>query len=111
MPPVGRILYGKIVEELKLAGQPVPDETDQSAADQPAPGLPVTWDEIAVGHLVIARDSTVDDGWWEAIVVARDGDMLTLNQRRSALSCVIAARVVVCDPSIPPPPFPDRGKP
>ena len=81
VPPVGRILYGKIVEELKLAGQPVPDETDQSAAEQPAPGLPVTWDEIAVGHLVIARDSTVDDGWWEAIVVARDGDMLTLKWR------------------------------
>ncbi len=27
------------------------------------------------------RDSTVDDGWWEAIVVARDGDMLTLKWR------------------------------
>ena len=51
VPPVGRILYGKILEELKLAGQPVPDDTDQSAAEQPAPGLPVTWDEIAVGHL------------------------------------------------------------
>ena len=76
-----RNLYGKIVEQLKLAGQPVPDETDQSAAEQPAPGLPATWDDIAVGHLVIARDSTVDDGWWEAIVVARDGDMLTLKWR------------------------------
>jgi hypothetical protein len=47
-------LIGKIVEQLKLAGQPVPDETDQSDADQPAPGLPTTWDDIAVGHLVIA---------------------------------------------------------
>jgi hypothetical protein len=33
VPPVGRNLYGKIVEQLKLAGQPVPDETDPSATD------------------------------------------------------------------------------
>jgi hypothetical protein len=81
VPPVSRNLYGKILEQLKLAGQPVPGPTDQAAAEQPAPGLPATWGEIAVGHLVIARDSSVDDGWWEAIVVARDGDMLTLKWR------------------------------
>jgi hypothetical protein len=70
VPPVGRNLYGKIVEQLKLAGQPVPAETDQSATDQPAPGLPATWDDIAVGHLVIAQEAKWD-GWWEAIVLAR----------------------------------------
>ena len=80
VPPVGRNLYGKIVEQLKLAGQPVPDETEQSATDQPAPGLPTTWDDIAVGHLVIAQEAKWD-GWWEAIVLARDGDMLTLKWR------------------------------
>jgi hypothetical protein len=78
--PVGRSLYAKIVEQLKLAGQPVPDEADQSAAVQPAPGLPVNWEAIAVGHLVIAFDS-LNGGWWEAIVLARDGDMLTLKWR------------------------------
>ena len=80
VPPVGRNLYGKIVEQLKLAGQPVPAETDQSATDQAAPGLPTTWDDIAVGHLVIAQEAK-SDGWWEAIVLARDGDMLTLKWR------------------------------
>jgi hypothetical protein len=85
VPPVSRNLYGKIVEQLKLAGQPVPEmpdqaDTDRSAAEQPAPGLPVTWDEIAVGHLVIAQEG-VKDGWWEAIVLARDGEMLTLKWR------------------------------
>ena len=85
VPPVGRNLYGKIVEQLKLAGQPAPEmtdqmDTDQSAAEAPAPGLPATWDEIAVGHLVIAHEG-VKDGWWEAIVLARDGDMLTLKWR------------------------------
>jgi hypothetical protein len=85
VPPAGRNLYGKIVEQLKLAGQPAPETTDQtdtdrSAAEAPAPGLPVTWDDIAVGHLVIAQEG-VKDGWWEAIVLARDGDMLTLKWR------------------------------
>jgi hypothetical protein len=30
VPPVGRNLYGKIVEQLKLAGQPAPETTDQT---------------------------------------------------------------------------------
>jgi hypothetical protein len=82
VPSVGQSLYGKLVEQLKLAGQPVPGEAEQSeagrsSADQPAPGLPATWDDIAVGHLVIAQEGKWD-GWWEAIVLARDGDMLTL---------------------------------
>ena len=64
VPPVGRSLYGKLVEQLKLAGQPVPGEADQpngdqSATAQAAPGLPATWDDIAVGHLVIAQKAEV----------------------------------------------------
>jgi hypothetical protein len=122
VPSVGRSLYGKIIEQLQLAGQPVPRDADQSPADQPAPGLPTTWDDIAVGHLVIARDHSTSNGWWEAIVLARDGDMLTLKWRdypQSGESCaarrlggaveanpsqclatVITARAVVCGPSI-----------
>ena len=85
VPAVGRSLYDKLVEQLKLAGQPVPDETDQPSDDRPgaaqaAPGLPTSWDDIAVGHLVIAQEA-LDDGWWEAIVLGRDGDMLTLKWR------------------------------
>jgi hypothetical protein len=81
VPRVGRSLYDRLVEQLRLAGQQVPGEdAGQSGADQPAPGLPDTWDDIAVGHLVIAHDSA-NAGWWEAIVLARDGDMLTLKWR------------------------------
>jgi hypothetical protein len=36
--------------------------------------------DIAVGHLVIAHEAA-KEGWWEAIVLARDGDMLTLKWR------------------------------
>jgi len=80
VPRAGRNLYGKIVEQLKLVGQPVPKDVEQASAEQPAPGLPATWDDIAVGHLVIAQEGAID-GWWEAIVLARDGDMLTLKWR------------------------------
>ena len=79
VPSVGRNLYVKIVEQLNLTGQLVAGEIDDSD-EQPAPGLPATWDDIAVGHLVIAHDSA-NAGWWEAIVLARDGDMLTLKWR------------------------------
>jgi hypothetical protein len=43
-------------------------------------GLPRNWDEIAPGHLVIAQES-LDYGWWEAIVLERKDDMLTLRFR------------------------------
>lgn len=42
--------------------------------------FPKSWDEITAGHLVIAHESP-DDGWWDAIVVGIDGDMLTLRWR------------------------------
>ena len=45
-----------------------------------ARGLPRNWDEIAPGHLVIAQES-LDNGWWEAIVLDRKDDMLTLRFR------------------------------
>ena len=54
VPSVGRNLYVKIVEQLNLTGQLVAGEIDDSD-EQPAPGLPTSWDDIAVGHLVIAQ--------------------------------------------------------
>ena len=45
-----------------------------------APNLPRNWQEIGVGDLVVAQES-LEDGWYEAIVVEADGDMLTLRWR------------------------------
>ena len=42
VPAASRSLYGKIVEQLKLTGQPVPGTTAQATAEPPAPGLPAT---------------------------------------------------------------------
>jgi hypothetical protein len=53
------------------------DRIDGLADRAAAPGLPRSWDEIDVGHLVLA-EGVPDEGYWEAIVVARDNDMLTL---------------------------------
>jgi hypothetical protein len=45
-----------------------------------AHGLPRTWDEIAPGHLVIAQES-LENGWWEAIILDRKDDVFTLRFR------------------------------
>jgi hypothetical protein len=50
------------------------------ATEAGSPGLPRSWDEIAPGHLVIASEGA-GNGWWDAIVVEVNGDMLTLHWR------------------------------
>ena len=132
MPSVGPSLYGKLVEQLKLAGQPVPGEAeqpngDQSGAAQAAPGLPSQLGRHCCRPPGDRPGERELDGWWEAIVLARDGDMLTLKWRdypgpakRSAprrlggaaeawagrrLTAGITARAVPCGPS----PFPTQN--
>jgi hypothetical protein len=58
------------------------ERLNELADPKPAPGLPRSWDEIDVGHMVLTYDeTTVGWGWWHAIVVAKDSDMLTLKWR------------------------------
>ena len=45
-----------------------------------AQDLPRSWDEIEPGHLVIARE-TLECGWYEAVVIERNDDLLTLRWR------------------------------
>ena len=56
---------------------------DREPAANPDPSpqdLPRGWDEVAPGHLVIVKE-TVEAGWWEAVVVERNGDLLTERYR------------------------------
>jgi len=57
--------------------------------------------DLAPGHVVIAKQ-TFECGWWEAVVVERNGDLLTLTHRdypripkikrhRSAIALISAA--------------------
>jgi hypothetical protein len=71
-------LYSQIIVE--LAPEPGAAVGTQQETPPVVTGLPKTWDDIAPGHLVIAQES-LEHGWWEAIVIARNGDMLTLRFR------------------------------
>ena len=53
------------------------DRLSELANPKPAPSLPLSWDDIEIGHLVLAQE-VPGEGWWETIVVAKDNDMLTL---------------------------------
>ena len=45
-----------------------------------ASGLPQNWESIAAGNMVLA-DEGPGEGWWEAIVIARENEILTLRYR------------------------------
>jgi hypothetical protein len=55
-------------------------EAPQAKPDPAPQDLPKSWDELAPGHLVIARE-TLEIGWWEAVVVERKGDQVTVKYR------------------------------
>jgi hypothetical protein len=85
--PVGR-LYGSgsafvpyvredLYEKLMSA---VGDEGSTLIETPAATGTPSSFDEIAPGHFVIAQEN-LEYGWWEAIVLERDGETLTLRYR------------------------------
>jgi hypothetical protein len=52
--------------------QPNPDPAPQD--------LPGSWDDLAPGDLVIAKES-LELGWWEAVVIERTGDLVTIRYR------------------------------
>lgn len=44
-------------------------------------GLPRSWDEIEVGHMVLAPEGGYGEGYWETVVVSKTNDILTLRYR------------------------------
>jgi hypothetical protein len=52
--------------------QPNPDPAPQD--------LPRSWDDLAPGHVVIAKES-LELGWWEAVVIERTGDLVMVKYR------------------------------
>jgi len=81
VPNVRQTLYSDVIVALAAEPQQAAVGTDDDKASTPvAHGLPRSWDEIAPGHLVIAQESLVN-GWWEAIVLDRKDDLLTLRFR------------------------------
>jgi hypothetical protein len=52
----------------------------EQAAPPVAQGYPKDWQDLTVGHLVLATEGG-GGGWWEAIVIGVEGDMITLRWR------------------------------
>ena len=78
VPNIRQSLYSEII--VTLAGEPKAAVGKDQDEPPVATGLPRTWDDIAPGHLVIAQEA-LEYGWWEAIVIGRNGDMFTLRFR------------------------------
>jgi hypothetical protein len=68
------------------AAHEAPKSSEQAPAYVPtvlppmASGLPQNWESIAAGNMVLA-DEGPGEGWWEAIVISRDSEILTLRYR------------------------------
>src|SRR3954468_9032895 len=74
-PAVAREVFDALAA---LAG-PVtaPSPLEITAGKSDAASRPASWDEIQVGSLVIAQES-LEEGWWEAVVMALEGEQLLL---------------------------------
>jgi hypothetical protein len=69
---------GDVYSELLFAAlAPLPPQINADPAPQ---DLPRTWDDLAPGHVVIAKES-LELGWWEAVVIERTGDLVTIKYR------------------------------
>jgi hypothetical protein len=67
---------------------------EKAAAAKPKKGFPLTWDDIDVDHLVLAKDDGPCRSWWEAIPTEKHGDTFTLRWRDYAqLSTIVRPRL------------------
>jgi hypothetical protein len=88
IPSIKRDLYDGILAALASdkAAQEPPKSSEQASAYVPAvlpplaSGLPQNWESIVAGNMVLA-DEGPGEGWWEAIVISRDNEILTLRYR------------------------------
>jgi len=57
------------------------NDSNQVACISPTiPGLPRSWESVGIGHMVLVHESPAD-GWWEAVVIHREAEVLTLRFR------------------------------
>jgi hypothetical protein len=80
VPNIRQSLYSDLVVNLGQEPQAALSKTGDKDSLPAARGLPRSWDEIGPGHLVIAQEA-LEYGWWEAIVLDRQGDSFILQYR------------------------------
>lgn len=81
VPNIRPKLYERMMQALgngAQAGQAAPKQPPNGTSppgrpSKPgkAPPLPADWQQIAIGHLVIAQEDDPKDGWWQFIVAAK----------------------------------------
>ena len=84
------------------SGDQGPSRAPTAPADpKGGPSRPQSWDDIGIGSVVLAHES-LDEGWWESVVLGINGEALTLKwrdyprekvfvRRRTALALLPAA--------------------
>jgi hypothetical protein len=84
IPTVGPSIYTRLLALAGNAATPggITGEADQTEGSPPSAdqqqAAKLLWRELAVGKLVLAHEEDPDDGWWEAIILARHGNTCTL---------------------------------
>ena len=103
VPNIKRELYDQILEAARVGAEQLDADIKAGAAEQSGviksmiakadavvaearcvspitSGLPRSWESIGVGHMVLVHESPTD-GWWEATVLKREDEILTLRFR------------------------------
>ena len=75
----------KISDKSAAAPTATKEEPTSVATKQPilpplASGLPQNWESVAPGNMILAFEGP-GEGYWEAIVISRDAEILTLRYR------------------------------
>jgi hypothetical protein len=81
IPYIKRELFDQVqAASSTTTALPSKSKAGSSVSGMPDARTPKNWDDIAEGHLVLYQEAP-KDGWWESIVIARDGETLTLRYR------------------------------
>ena len=87
VPIIHRDLYDQLLAAAAANGNALPTSPPNGSSGAhgstpggSAPHMPQNWHAIGLGDLVVAQES-LEEGWYEAIVVEANGDMLTLRWR------------------------------
>ena len=75
---------GETGKSAKPSGQAKHDKPVAAKLAANAQSLPKDWDEIDIGHLVLAKAESRWPAWWEAIVVETADDLFKLRWRDNA---------------------------
>ena len=76
VPPIKEDLYENLVATINPRGEAGQDPGDPNGIDFPS----TYWHAIKPGNVVLAQESLIG-GWYEAVVVGRSGDKVTLRAR------------------------------